>query len=444
MDERTLAQLKSDNPLERKKAIIALGNSKDREALKILGELYRSDPDPGVREAALRAGRYIQRETQTMPKLSTQELASSPSEPSEPPAQEVEPQPEGVDLRTLAEAQSQVKAAQEAGRKKDKPRAIIALTKAIRLNPGLAEDDNFRELASTILTRPPDEAIKMLLDPAFQQDVDKLTKQIEKREQEKRRTQVQARRSNAAIYAGVVMGVLVLVTVVCFVSGLMTTIFYTAKAFQVAASPQTLDDGTEYYLLVPEGGTPDDGWALVVALHGYEGSGADMLRPALVRKAYEEKAVVVAPSFFSDSSLLDFDFLDPFAFEDPNTRINRVVAQVKEDYPINDNGIIVYGFSLGAWQALQYFAQNSANVHAVIAEGTPFVPSPPAGTYFRPLYILYGENDSNKDYTQEQIQTLRNLGHTVIYEEVPGAGHQMTNQGINHVGEMIRDVHEGS
>jgi HEAT repeat protein len=51
--------LKSSNPEERKKAVIALGRTKDREAWRYLATIYKNDPDQMVRDLALQAGKYI-------------------------------------------------------------------------------------------------------------------------------------------------------------------------------------------------------------------------------------------------------------------------------------------------------------------------------------------------------------------------------------------------
>lgn len=51
--------LKSRDPEERKKGVIALGRVKDREAWRYLATIYKNDPDPLVRDLALQAGKYI-------------------------------------------------------------------------------------------------------------------------------------------------------------------------------------------------------------------------------------------------------------------------------------------------------------------------------------------------------------------------------------------------
>lgn len=51
--------LKSRDPEERKKGVIALGRTKDREAMRYLATIYKDDPDILVQDLALQAGKYI-------------------------------------------------------------------------------------------------------------------------------------------------------------------------------------------------------------------------------------------------------------------------------------------------------------------------------------------------------------------------------------------------
>ena len=58
-------QLQSPDPDERIKAIAALGRLKNKVALPALAAVYRNDPDPDVRQLALKVGRFIQQESLT-------------------------------------------------------------------------------------------------------------------------------------------------------------------------------------------------------------------------------------------------------------------------------------------------------------------------------------------------------------------------------------------
>lgn len=70
VDSQLLRMLGSKDAAERKQAITALARSQDRAALPHLAKVYRSDPDPEIRELARKAGVYINKKSpkETPPK----------------------------------------------------------------------------------------------------------------------------------------------------------------------------------------------------------------------------------------------------------------------------------------------------------------------------------------------------------------------------------------
>lgn len=61
MIDDLIDQLRDSNPEVRRRAVIALGRTKDTAALRPLAEVFRTDPDPDMRELARKAGLYIRR-----------------------------------------------------------------------------------------------------------------------------------------------------------------------------------------------------------------------------------------------------------------------------------------------------------------------------------------------------------------------------------------------
>ncbi len=59
MIDQYIQQLASEDPVNRRQAILALGRAGDARSLGALEQIYRHDPDPVIRELALRAGRRI-------------------------------------------------------------------------------------------------------------------------------------------------------------------------------------------------------------------------------------------------------------------------------------------------------------------------------------------------------------------------------------------------
>src|SRR6185436_4124175 len=64
IDSQVVTQLESDDPEQRKAAIVALARAADAEALPLLVKRYRTDPDPALRELARKAGLHIKAQSQ--------------------------------------------------------------------------------------------------------------------------------------------------------------------------------------------------------------------------------------------------------------------------------------------------------------------------------------------------------------------------------------------
>src|SRR5258708_5931480 len=90
MFDQYIQQLASQDAAQRRQAIIALGNAGNPQALPALANIYRTDPDPVLRELALKAGRYIKGLTLTSPGV---QPTATPAAPvvSAPPASSTSP-----------------------------------------------------------------------------------------------------------------------------------------------------------------------------------------------------------------------------------------------------------------------------------------------------------------------------------------------------------------
>jgi HEAT repeat protein len=65
VDSRMIQALGHADPAIRKKAIVALGKSQDKDALPILANVYKNDPDPDVRQYARKAGQMLKQSLAT-------------------------------------------------------------------------------------------------------------------------------------------------------------------------------------------------------------------------------------------------------------------------------------------------------------------------------------------------------------------------------------------
>ena len=142
MFETYVNQLRSADPNQRREAIIALANSRELAALKPLAEVFQHDPDPALRELALKAGRYIRRYAVNADDESVQ-----------------------VSERDRALAQKLLDAATTYHLQGDKGRAVDSLGKALSLNPMLRKESFTANLIMSLTGMGVDEAMPLLTHP---------------------------------------------------------------------------------------------------------------------------------------------------------------------------------------------------------------------------------------------------------------------------------------
>ncbi|MBI5959396.1 MAG: HEAT repeat domain-containing protein [Chloroflexi bacterium] len=173
MLEQSLQQLNSPDPNERRAAITALANLKDPLALRPLSAIYRTDPDPVIRELALKAGRYIrQHENSAAPAPSEPVIqplgrasapvgrATVPAARSSKPTAPGEPSARDKDL-----ARGYLDTATTHQMNGDKIRAVENLGKALALNPTLAKESFVANLIVTLTGYSVDDALPLLTHP---------------------------------------------------------------------------------------------------------------------------------------------------------------------------------------------------------------------------------------------------------------------------------------
>jgi hypothetical protein len=239
------AQLKDANPEVRRRAVIALGRSKDIAALRPLAEVFRTDPDPEVRELARKAGLYIRRSqpdaAQTPPaeplprsgrslaelaaaargeddasdiraarrieeaRRQRERIAQREREPEKPKPTAVGDDgevPNAPGARTIsiedygfvrgkkyivspeeeARARKNVDAALTLNMNGKNDKAVKALAAALKSDPNLINDGYFNSVASSITGKEGDEAIAMLISGKQRADIIKTHKREAKKQ----------------------------------------------------------------------------------------------------------------------------------------------------------------------------------------------------------------------------------------------------------------------
>src|SRR5258708_16046732 len=156
MFDQYLEQLASPDVSERRQAIIALGKSADPRALAPLANIYKNDPDPTLRELALKAGRYLKGLTASMPSAATSSSAPvaqttlTVSSSLAIEAAKPELKPKEVTYADRQRAKGRVDYAIGLVAEGRNEKALSELVDAIRINPELATDQVALNLASSV------------------------------------------------------------------------------------------------------------------------------------------------------------------------------------------------------------------------------------------------------------------------------------------------------
>jgi hypothetical protein len=164
-----IQQLDSTDPAQRRRAIIALANSGDPAALKPLAAVYRTDPDPAIRELALKAGRYIKQVTgdkaANQPPDAVTVQATGAAAIDLGTAPQAVPREQIVSARDAELAKNYLDSATTHHLEGDKARAIENLGKALSLNPDLRKESFTANLIMTLTGRSVQEAMPILVHP---------------------------------------------------------------------------------------------------------------------------------------------------------------------------------------------------------------------------------------------------------------------------------------
>ncbi|MBE0688551.1 MAG: HEAT repeat domain-containing protein, partial [Anaerolineae bacterium] len=172
-----IQQLKSEDAARRREAIVALGKSNDPSALQPLAEVYRNDPEPALRDLALKAGRYLRQHTSQDVSSAGQSGAGSSSASSrlkeELSSYETEHSASSrqnivrrkvVSPADVTRSRSYVDEALSHNMNDDNARALKALRKALELNPNIQDDGFFVSVAGAVTGDSGQAAISFILD----------------------------------------------------------------------------------------------------------------------------------------------------------------------------------------------------------------------------------------------------------------------------------------
>ncbi len=153
LDKKLLKQLTSSDPMQRRKAVVGLANSKDPSAIPSLVETAHNDPDEKVRVLAEKAAAHLR----------TQAVNQEPEEHSGKASPFVSEKAVKVSPKDVATARSYMDDALSMQINRETGKATRSLAKALQTNPNLKTDSYFLNLAGSILNVSNDQAVAMLV-----------------------------------------------------------------------------------------------------------------------------------------------------------------------------------------------------------------------------------------------------------------------------------------
>lgn len=168
MFDQYLTQLASPDPAQRRAAIVGLGRLGDKRALPHLAKIYRTDPDPALRELAFKAGQAIQARQSALnaPPPPAETPLPPPPTPITAPAAVAPLAPRQPTDAERKRAREMVKTAFAYKARGEDHNAMAALARAFRLDPALRDDYQARNIASALVGGSGPDSIDMVLQKA--------------------------------------------------------------------------------------------------------------------------------------------------------------------------------------------------------------------------------------------------------------------------------------
>lgn len=293
----------------------------------------------------------------------------------------------------------------------DNADALKALSKALQMDPALAKEMFVSNVAHELTGLPAAKALDSLLDGASSKAV------INTAQKEWQRAPIIRRQR-------VLLGVFAFLSLVFF--GLLVWSIQDGTLERVlqgpSAPPQKYTlDGYEYYVSVPRGSAPEDGWPLVVAFHGYGGDAGQLL--PLSTTFNEAGAIMVAPTFGT---------YEPNPGKGPIETASRILNDVGKQYPLDSRGAVLFGFSQGGTFAYRFSVYCSSQVAAAVVAGAPEL-DPVLPSRNIPYVFTWGELDELQYYVLPSVYSIQNSRFNAQIAIVPGIGHQVSQYAIDQV-----------
>lgn len=421
MDETLDAQLNSQDPRERAKAIKSMALSGDRENLDILKDINEFDPEPQIREYARKGALHLFQNLK-------EPVQGAPQAEKQEPFQAQANQLTSVSLDTTPKKKEKQVVSKPDREKADKmvqraftlystdqaKKALKVFKKALEINPGLEGETFAGNLAMELTGLPLETAFASLRGPKAKQEL--LESKIDL-ETEQTRKPI---RPLSVILLILALAALGFVSNRFIQDGTFDR-YRVLIASRLGGGNLHSVNGYNYYLLEPAGSVPEGGWPVVVALHGFGGQGADMM--SIASLFTKEGIVYAAPTFGGYA---------PYPGDGPITPMLNILNDINQQLPIDPDRVVLLGFSQGGTFAYRFSVYHPEWVGGVVTAGAPDL-SAGEPTENMPYVFTWGENDGLQDLVlPEHVYPLVDRGYTNInYFVISDAGHEVTPYAID-------------
>ena len=421
MDQKLDEQLDSEDPRERAAAIKELAYSGDRENLEILKDIHEFDPDPRVREYARRAAVHLFHNLKESEEGAPQPVKKESFQPKagELSSASLDTTPKKIEKQAVSrpdreKAAKMVQRAFTLYSTNQVKKATKVFTKALEINPGLEKETFAGNLAMELTGLPLETAFASLRGPQAKKELLESRKDQEKKE---------PRKPVRPISVVLLILALIALAVVSnrFIQDGTFDRYRVLITSRLGGGNQHSAGGYYYLLLKPLGSTPEEGWPLVIALHGYGGEGADMMG---VASLFTREGIVFAAPSFGEYS--------PYPGDGPISPMLQILDDINDQMLIDPDRVVLLGFSQGGTFAYRFSLYHPEWVGGVVTAGAPDL-SAGEPTENIPYVFTWGEYDDLQDLVlPEDVYPLINRGYNNIsYFVISDAGHEVTPYAIN-------------
>ncbi len=417
MDQQLLRKLQSANSEERRGAILILAQSGDPRAITILKHVHETDTDPALRELSKKAAQHLwqtindTKQPVSPPEKKQTDTFQSPVHANKHTNNDPAVIPQAARVY-LDRALSLHIAA-------DTNNALKMLIQAIDLYPACVNDRVTANLASELTGFPPEEALRKLRDKSQRENIVSTTRKASRKPQKQRRPLT-------LILLITALAALSIVTIYFMQTGYLDNYFAVLRSYNWKRHKHVVV-GTEYYLIPPRGNPPDNGWPVVVGLHGYGGNGGHMLHHASTFTS--QGAIFISPTFGK---------YEPMPGAGPIAPMKQILDDSNLQHPIDPRRVVLLGFSQGGDFAYRFSIYYPELIAGVVTAGAP---SLDAGTPARadlPYVFTWGKSDGLQNHVLPDIvYPLINRGYNVKYAVIEGAGHEVTPYALESVLQML-------